>query len=58
MHRSKELLRTCSYSVSNIAESVGYTDNYYFSRFFKKQTGLSPTEYRNHVKRNSMLPPG
>lgn len=58
IHRSKELLRTCSYSVSNIAESVGYTDNYYFSRFFKKQTGLSPTEYRNHVKRSSMLPPG
>jgi YesN/AraC family two-component response regulator len=25
---------------------LGYGDQYYFSRQFRKRTGLSPTEYR------------
>lgn len=32
-------------SVSKAAEMVGYTDPFYFSRLFKKQTGISPKEY-------------
>jgi AraC-like DNA-binding protein len=42
---AKDLLRTCSYTVEQVAESVGYTDRYYFSRLFKKYTGLSPTGF-------------
>lgn len=33
-------------SVSDISVAVGYKDPLYFSRIFKKQTGVSPTEYR------------
>lgn len=33
-------------SVSKIAEIVGYKDALYFSRIFKKQTGVSPSDYR------------
>ena len=33
------------YSVSEIGALSGYLDNHYFSRVFKKWTGLSPTEY-------------
>lgn len=34
-------------SLSEIAESCGYTDYAYFSRLFKKATGLSPKAYKN-----------
>jgi len=37
-------------SVAEVSFSVGYKDPLYFSRIFKKQTGVSPTEYRKlHV---------
>lgn len=32
--------------IEEIAAQSGFQDAYYFSRFFKKNTGLSPTEYR------------
>ena len=34
------------YSIRQVGEAVGYEDQGYFSRIFKKQTGLSPFEYR------------
>ncbi len=33
-------------SVASISVAVGYKDPLYFSRIFKKQMGVSPTEYR------------
>ena len=45
IRRAKELLRSGS-TVSEAAEKVGYFDSFYFSRVFKKQTGMSPTEYK------------
>lgn len=35
------------YSVAQLAEACGFADPLYFSRAFKKQFGLSPTEYKN-----------
>lgn len=32
--------------VWEVAETLGFTDPYYFSRFFKKYEKLSPREYR------------
>lgn len=32
-----------------VAESVGISDAHYFSRLFKKYTGMTPTEYRNSL---------
>ena len=29
-----------------VAEIVGFSDHYYFSRVFKEETGLSPSDYR------------
>ncbi len=44
------LLETTDYSVNEIASIVGYDNQLYFSRIFKKQKGLPPTEYRNMLK--------
>lgn len=47
--KAKELLRTCSYSIKQVAECVGYADSLYFSKAFKKLSGISPTEFRDRI---------
>lgn len=37
-------------TISEIAEKIGYNDQYYFSRLFKKIMGRSPSEYRKVKK--------
>lgn len=44
--QARQLLATSAMNVGEIAESLGYTNIYYFSRQFSKETGQSPTEYR------------
>ena len=44
--RAKLLLQTTPLSVSTIGQQVGYDDQLYFSRVFRKRVGGSPTEYR------------
>ncbi len=44
--RAKELLRTTTLKSSEIAYQIGYTDPHYFSYVFRKNTGLTPTEFR------------
>ncbi|MEW6992108.1 AraC family transcriptional regulator [Colwelliaceae bacterium 6441] len=34
-------------TIKHIAESLGYSDPYYFSRLFKKIVGMSPKQYRH-----------
>ncbi len=46
MEKAKQLLITTGSSVSEIAERVGFSDLFYFSKQFKKMTGLTPSEYR------------
>ncbi|HJD02242.1 MAG TPA: AraC family transcriptional regulator [Candidatus Mediterraneibacter excrementavium] len=40
------LLRETDLSISTIAYSVGFENNLYFSKAFRKQKGVSPSEYR------------
>ncbi len=42
---AKELLVTNRRSISEIAEMCGFSNAYYFSNVFKKQTGFSPSQY-------------
>lgn len=44
MEEAKVLLKQGK-KISNVAEAVGYSDPNYFSRAFKKYTGISPSEY-------------
>ena len=43
---AKSYLRKSGFRVYEIAELVGYPDQFYFSRIFKRVTGRSPAEYR------------
>jgi AraC family transcriptional regulator, arabinose operon regulatory protein len=45
MDKAKELLQDEELNISAIATLVGYEDPLYFSRVFKKTTGLSPKSY-------------
>ncbi|MFB2962467.1 arabinose operon transcriptional regulator AraC [Aeromonas jandaei] len=44
--RAKLLLQTTPMSVATIGQQVGYDDQLYFSRVFRKRVGVSPSEYR------------
>ncbi len=41
------LLEEKGMSVTEVAGQCGFRDIYYFSRYFKKKMGVSPTEYQN-----------
>ena len=43
---SKNLLRSSSLSVTEVSKAVGIDDASYFTRFFRKVTGLTPSEFR------------
>ncbi|WP_446728803.1 arabinose operon transcriptional regulator AraC [Photobacterium sp. SP02] len=47
--RAKQLLVTTNYSINHIGRIVGYTDPLYFSRVFKRKSGVSPKLYREQV---------
>lgn len=42
----KRLLKNGKLGIADIAENAGFSDLYYFSRKFKAETGMTPTEYR------------
>ena len=46
MEKAKELLSGSGLSMKEICAQVGYADPNYFSRTFKKNVGLTPTEYK------------
>ena len=46
IERAKELLSTTQYSMKEIGVMSGYPDPNYFSKTFKKNVGVTPTEYR------------
>jgi len=46
---AKVLLNDLSQSIASVAESLYFSDQFFFSKFFKKHTGLTPTDYRKSV---------
>ncbi len=46
INNAKALITNSSLKVYEIAEKVGYKDPDYFTRIFRKYTGVTPTEFR------------
>jgi LacI family transcriptional regulator len=51
----RELLLETDMSLSEISEALGIGHPEYLSVFFKKETGLTPREYRDQVRGRSLL---
>jgi len=47
--RARELLREPGSSIKQVSISCGYSDPNYFSRLFKKVTGLTPSAFQSGI---------
>ncbi|GAB4364290.1 MAG: hypothetical protein Kow009_00980 [Spirochaetales bacterium] len=57
IHHAKSLLQNPNLSVKEVSAALRFENQYYFSRLFKKKTGMSPSEWRNalHLTRNGPI---
>lgn len=46
IEKAKELLKDVKYKTYEVAELVGIPDPHYFSKIFKKYSGMTPSEYK------------
>jgi YesN/AraC family two-component response regulator len=46
LKKAKELITETTEPINIIASSVGFNDALAFSKFFKKEFGISPSQYR------------
>ena len=46
INTAKQLLQNSTLSVEEIASQTGFPDHNYFSKYFKKKVGLSPSKFR------------
>ncbi|WP_125114820.1 helix-turn-helix transcriptional regulator [Agathobaculum sp. Marseille-P7918] len=49
LQKSKDLIRENQYTISEIADMLGFSSIHYFSRLFKKYFELSPSEYAKEI---------
>ncbi|WP_231424711.1 AraC family transcriptional regulator [Pedobacter sp. Leaf250] len=50
LNEAKRLLLNSKNPLNIIADDLGFSDQYAFGKFFKKQTGYSPRNFKNHNK--------
>lgn len=55
--RAKQLMDSGEYNISTVAYMTGFNDPKYFSKCFKKQFGISPSEYNKEKKNGEATPP-
>ncbi len=65
LHEAERELVYSTLGIKQIAGVLGFADEAYFGRFFRKQTGRTPTEFREAARRrlapeaaNKVAPPG
>lgn len=50
LDQARLLLADKRLSVKDVAAQLSFSSEFYFSHFFRHQTGMSPTEFRKHLK--------
>jgi len=50
IEKAKDMIREGNYTFTEIAAALNYSSVHYFSKNFKKYTGMTPTEYSSSVK--------
>ena len=56
--RAGRLLRGTHLRIKEIAQKLDFSDVYYFSRFFRKETGFTPSQFRSGIlTENKEIPP-
>ncbi|MGN0747426.1 MAG: response regulator [Aristaeellaceae bacterium] len=55
MNRAKELLAYSERAVMDIALEVGYSDQFYFSKLFKRLWGMSPNAWRKQARSGNKI---
>lgn len=53
MEQAKKLLKDSRLSIKEVADSVGYPDQFHFSKSFKNVVGVSPAQFREQEKNQS-----
>lgn len=51
LNKARTMLMETNQNVTEIAEALGYTDIYFFSNQFKQHYGVSPMNYRKHMRK-------
>jgi AraC-like DNA-binding protein len=52
IERAIELLKTATYTLTEIAYLTGFSDQSHFTRIFKQQTGRTPSEYKKILSKS------
>lgn len=47
INKAKQLIKKGRLNLTEISEALGFASLHYFSRLFKKKTGITPSEYKN-----------
>ena len=58
IHEAQRVLIYTGNSVKQLAYAMGFSDETYFGRFFRKHTGLSPREFRARAMDAMLNPEG
>ena len=58
VHEAQRELVYTSSSIKQVADALGFADETYFGRFFRKHTAMSPREFRTKTVDGMLLAPG
>jgi AraC-like DNA-binding protein len=50
IHKAESLLERDNMTVKEAAFSLGFEDQYYFSRLFKNKTGVAPSDWKKYIR--------
>jgi AraC-like DNA-binding protein len=55
MEEAKRMIREGKHNFTEISQLLGFSSIYYFSRFFKKHSNMTPTEYGFSIKARASI---